>query len=129
MYSPRKQGPGRAKNVKALKMVISAIVVIPALAHIFYIGATSSLTNYYLSVDELLAQGPSLRGEEVRLAGEVVPGSIEWEWSTSTLRFQVGDKGSIPVIYRGLPPDTFRGASPSYWKAGTKREAIFGPPP
>lgn len=99
---------------KPLKLAIGAIVIIPALPHIVYIGATSSLTNYYLSVDELMAQGPSVRGEEVRLAGEVVPGSIEWEWSTSTLKFQVQDKESMPVIYRGLPPDTFRGASPSY---------------
>ncbi|MFQ6000634.1 MAG: cytochrome c maturation protein CcmE [Anaerolineae bacterium] len=94
---------------KPLKLAIGAIIIIPALAHIVYIGATSSLTSYYLTVDELVAQGPSLHGEEVRLAGEVVPGSIEWEWSTSTLKFQLQDKESIPVIYQGLPPDTFRG--------------------
>ncbi len=110
---------------KPLKLAIGAIVIIPALAHIVYIGATSSLTNYYLTVEELLAQGPSLHGEEVRLAGEVIPGSIEWEWSTSTLKFQVQGKESIPVIYQDLPPDTFRGGITVILEGRYEEEGYF----
>lgn len=110
---------------KPLKLGIGAIIIIPALAHIVYIGATSSLTNYYLTVDELIAQEPSLRGGEVRLAGEVVPGSIEWEWGTSTLRFQVQDKESMPVIYQGLPPDTFRGGITVILEGRYEEEGYF----
>ena len=67
--------------------------------------------TYYYEVDELLAQGSSVNGENVRVNGQVSPGSVEQEAQGRILRFTMVDiegKGSLPVVYQGVVPDTFQ---------------------
>ena len=63
---------------------------------------------YYLSVDELYSQVPSIYGQRVRVAGLVDRQSVDWELGSSTLRFSVAEgETKMPVIYEGLVPDAF----------------------
>ncbi len=89
-----------------MKIVIAAVVLLPVLAHVVYDVADSPLTNYYVTVDEYATRSATT---PVRVGGAVVPGSIQWDNATRTMRFQIaGDKTTLDVIYRGVAPDSFR---------------------
>ncbi len=89
-----------------IKLVIAGIILLPVLAHLGYAIANSNITDYYITVDEYLARSAST---PVRIAGEVIPGSIQWDNATRTMRFQIaGGTNKVDVTYRGLVPDSFR---------------------
>jgi cytochrome c-type biogenesis protein CcmE len=65
---------------------------------------------YHLSVGELLARGEEAYEEEVRVGGMVIPGSVNQEPASQTLRFEITDDAgnTLPVVYRGVVPDAFK---------------------
>ncbi len=92
------------------KFLIGGIILLLAAGYLGYTGFMSGATYYY-EVDELLAQGYSVNGENVRVNGQVAPGSVEQEAQGRILRFTMVDiegKGSLPVVYQGVVPDTFQ---------------------
>ena len=66
---------------------------------------------YYFTPTEMtdrLAADPSLHGVGLKLGARVVPGSIKREAGGREYAFVVTDGAkNIPVIYRGIAPDTF----------------------
>lgn len=75
-----------------------------------YLVATAlqNTAVYYLTVSELHAAGPSIYGQPVRVAGNVVPGSIQRDPTSLIVRFEAQDEsGRIPVAYHGVLPDIF----------------------
>jgi cytochrome c-type biogenesis protein CcmE len=63
-----------------------------------------SATAPYLTVTELLAEGPSDR--IVRATGTVVGETIVWDAEETLLRFDLADEeGTLSVDYRGVRPD------------------------
>ncbi len=88
------------------KIVIGAIILLPVLAHLVYAGANSTLTNYYVTVDQYAARSATT---PIRIGGQIVPGSIRWDNATRTMRFRLaGDTAQVDVVYRGAVPDSFR---------------------
>lgn len=88
------------------KVIIGAIILLPVLAHLGYSLAYSTTFNYYVTVDEYAARAST---SPVRVGGQIVPGSIQWDSATRTMRFQVsGDRATLPVVFRGAVPDAFR---------------------
>ncbi len=77
-------------------------------AYLIVTGLQTS-TVYYLTVGELLARGANAYGQQVRVAGDVTPGSVRKADAGLALRFLVEDgSGQMPVYYRGGPvPDIF----------------------
>ena len=96
--------------LKKKKFIIGGIIVFLAIGYLGYTGFVSSATYYY-TVGELLEKGSSIYGENVQVNGQVVPGSVEQEAQGAVLRFTIIDvegKESLPVIYRGVVPDSFK---------------------
>ena len=95
---------------KRKKFVIGGIIVGLALGYLGY-NVFMGAATYYYEVGELMEQGSSVYGENVRVNGEVVPGSLEQESAGRILRFTIvdleGDE-NLPVVYQGVVPDTFR---------------------
>ncbi len=88
------------------KLIVGVIVLLPVLAHLGYGLANSTFTNYYETVDEYAARAQSA---PMRVGGQIVPGSIQWDNATRTMRFQIsGDSAKLDVVYRGAVPDSFR---------------------
>jgi cytochrome c-type biogenesis protein CcmE len=88
------------------KIIIGAIVLLPVLAHLTYAAANSTFANYYITVDEFAARSAAT---PVRVGGQIVPGTIQWDNATQTMRFQLaGDSAKLDVVYRGAVPDSFR---------------------
>ncbi|HTY06001.1 MAG TPA: cytochrome c maturation protein CcmE [Gemmatimonadales bacterium] len=67
--------------------------------------------QYFLTPTELsrkIALDPAFYDVGMKVGAHVVPGSVQRDVATSTLRFTVGDGGATyPVVFHGLPPDTF----------------------
>ena len=88
------------------KIIIGVIALLPVFAHLGYAAVNSTFANYYVTVDEYAARSAST---PVRVGGLIVPGSIQWDNATRTMRFQIaGDNAKLDVIYRGPAPDSFR---------------------
>lgn len=74
----------------------------------FVASALNAGAVYYLTVGELRAKGTEVTGQRVRVAGRVVPGTIER--AGGVLRFTAFDPATeerLPVTYRGVVPDAF----------------------
>ncbi len=92
------------------KFLVSGIVLFVALGYLGYTGFVGGATYYY-TVSELTEQGSSIYGENVRVNGQVTPGSMQQETAGRTLRFTITDierEENLPVVYQGVVPDTFK---------------------
>ena len=90
------------------KFLIGGITVFLAIGYLVFMGFQDS-TTYYYTVSELMEQGSSIYDENVRVKGQVAPGSVEQEAAGRILRFSIIDgEESLSVTYQGAVPDTFK---------------------
>jgi cytochrome c-type biogenesis protein CcmE len=90
------------------RFLIGGTIVFVAIAYLGFMGFQSSATYYY-TVSELMEHGSSIYGENVRVDGQIAPGSVQQEAAGRTLRFIISDEeANLPVVYQGLVPDTFK---------------------
>lgn len=92
-----------------LNWKLGTAVGVLALAVAFLIfNAMGGSAAYYMTVDELHAKGSSIQGEQVKVGGDVVDGSIIRGDIGEEIRFEISNGGaSIPVVYDGDVPDIF----------------------
>lgn len=107
-----------------VRHMVAVLILVPVLAHLFFAISRSPLTNYYITVDELLAnRAPPTR---VRVGAPVVTGSINWNNATRSLTFQLqGESRNLTVTYRGVAPDTFRDGTTVIVEGELNRDGTF----
>jgi len=89
-----------------LKFLVGAAIILVVLGWLIFSNIEGA-TAHYLTVEELLAQGPS--DQMVRVSGLVVGNTIDWDPQRLILRFEIaGEDGSLPVLYQGVRPDMFQ---------------------
>jgi cytochrome c-type biogenesis protein CcmE len=96
--------PSRKRKIRLIVALSAAVVLAGALLYTSFGSAATALTP-----SQALAKGGS--GSTYELTGKVVPGSIQHRRG-DTLLFRVRDRTgtkSVPVAYKGLVSDTFRG--------------------
>jgi cytochrome c-type biogenesis protein CcmE len=109
--------------VKKKKFFIAGIIVFLAIAYLGYIGIRGAAT-YYLTVSEFLEQGSYIYGENMRVNGQVVAGSVEQKGLM--LRFTISEGGkNLPVVYEGVVPDTFKVGSDVVVEGKLNPDGIF----
>ena len=94
-------------QTKKLKFVIGTVVILGAVLTLAITGMEESKA-YYQTVPELKAMGVKAEGRRVRVAGDVVVGSIE-RHEEGVVTFVIDYEGeTLPVRYvgRGPLPDT-----------------------
>lgn len=94
-------------NPKKLKFVAGTVVILGAVLALALTGMEESKA-YYQTVPELKAMGQRVEGRRVRVAGNVVVGSIEHH-GEGVVTFVIDYEGeTLPVKYvgRGPLPDT-----------------------
>ena len=85
------------------KFIIGGAIIVLAVGYLI-VSSIGGSTAYYLTVEEVKAEGPSER--TVRVAGNVMGETIEWNTQELMLRFSIADaSGSLAVIYNGPRPD------------------------
>jgi cytochrome c-type biogenesis protein CcmE len=99
---------GSSTFFRRRKVILAATAVVAALALLIYVGM-SQFATYYVTVSEFMEEGDSVDGKQMRVAGQVVPDSLDWDTENVTLSFVLADgDASLPVVYRGAVPDTFK---------------------
>jgi cytochrome c-type biogenesis protein CcmE len=74
-------------RVKA-RFFVGAGIIVVAIAYLI-VSAIRTTSEYYLTVDEVLARKVELGEQRLRIAGRVKPGTISWDASTLTLKFEM----------------------------------------
>ncbi len=94
--------------LKKKKYLIGGLILIAALIFLGYLGFMGGLTYYY-EVDELLDKANSISGQTVRVSGNVADDVVK---DGLEIRFTIldmsGKEASLPVVYSGAVPDTFK---------------------
>ncbi|GJM15300.1 MAG: cytochrome c-type biogenesis protein CcmE [Thermodesulfobacteriota bacterium] len=89
-----------------LKFIIAIAVIALTVSYLVYGGVKDTMV-YYLTVEELKAQVPTVYDSRVRVSGMVVPGTIMKD-TNGALEFQITDgTQTIDVAYEGIVPDIF----------------------
>jgi cytochrome c-type biogenesis protein CcmE len=83
-----------------------ALVVVTAVGALIYMGVRGS-SMYYMTVEELQAQGDAVYGEKLRLGATVADGSIEAGPDGMTHFVVTDGTNTLPVSYDGGLPDAF----------------------
>ena len=86
------------------KFIIGGAVVVIVIGILIATSFTGS-TSDYLTIAEVRALGPD-QARDSRVAGAIVPDSVEWSTRDLHLTFAIEDEtGILPISYHGPQPD------------------------
>lgn len=89
--------------------VLGGVAVIVVVFGWLLFGGLEKNVVFFLTPQELLAEGTDGVGVPVRLGGQVKPGSVKWDAQKLDLRFVVTDGAKeMEVHSTGAPPQMFR---------------------
>ena len=116
-----------------MKFIIGGVLILAAVVYLI-VSSTQASAEYFMTVNELKAQGQSIVGKNLRVSGAVVGNTIQYDPQSLTLTFEVahvtGDnkevdaegglaavlhaavidpnRSRIKVIYTGPKPDLLK---------------------
>jgi cytochrome c-type biogenesis protein CcmE len=108
-----------------MKFVLGGLVIVGALVWLGFVGFQESKA-YYITVEEFGAMQGTLQGKTFKVAGDVVPGSIDR--SQSPMQFLISSNGkTLRVRYVGkdVIPDTFKDESKAVVEGDLGQDGIF----
>ncbi len=87
-----------------MKFLIGGAVVVVVIG-VLIATSFSGSTSDYLTVAEVRALGPD-QTRNARVAGEIVPDSVQWNTREVHLTFEIADEtGQLAISYYGPQPD------------------------
>jgi len=106
-----------------MKFLVGGAIILVVIGWLIFSNVQGS-TAYYLTVEEVMGQGPSDR--MVRVSGLVVGETIDWDPQQMTLRFEIADEGeSLPVIFKGVRPDMFQDGAQAVVEGKYTTKGVF----
>ena len=112
-------------NNAKLKFVLGGVVIVSALVWLGFVGFQES-KSYYITVDEFYAMQGDLQGKTLKVAGDVVDGSIDR--NKSPMEFVIGQEGkTLRVRYIGhdVIPDTFKDGSKAVVEGVISKDGVL----
>ena len=136
--------------MKINKFVIGGMLILGAVVFLIW-SATTSTSEYFLTIDELHAKGSSIVDKNLRVSGAVIGDTIQYDPQTLTLTFEVahvsGDNAQLAtegglavalhqavmdpsrsrmtVVYVGPMPDLLRHEAQAIVTGHVDTEGIF----
>jgi cytochrome c-type biogenesis protein CcmE len=101
------------------------VVIVLSLGYLAYTGVQES-KSYYVTIKELNGLGDKAYSRRLRVAGNVVPGTIKRQGTH--LEFQLVELDrTLPVVYNGseAPPDTFKDNAQALADGKFGRDGVF----
>ena len=90
-------------------MIFAVFAAVIAFIGWMFVDGFKNTMVYYITVSELKAQGVNAEGRGLRVSGNVLSGSVVRSEDGLVTRFTLDEFGEhIPVVYRGVVPDTFK---------------------
>jgi cytochrome c-type biogenesis protein CcmE len=102
---------------------VAAVAIVLAAVALLFTSALQGTLSYYRTPGEVL-DDPDVRGERVRLGGDVVPGSVRRSGDVVVFRL-AGEGRQIPVEQRGAPPETFREGAAAIVEGTLSPDGVF----
>ena len=98
----------KPKQQNPWKFIIAGVLVVAAVTWLA-ISAGADAKSYYVTIAELQAMGSKAYSRNLRVAGNVLPGSIQRSGTNATFTLVELNK-TVRVQYQGAepPPDTFK---------------------
>jgi cytochrome c-type biogenesis protein CcmE len=94
-----------------MKIPLAVTAILLAMGYLMYTGI-SDTGVYYRTVSEVLDQASIFDGQSLRISGEVVDGTIQYDQDNLTLSFSVrdteNDRVTMRATYQGVMPDAFK---------------------
>jgi cytochrome c-type biogenesis protein CcmE len=120
---------GGRKVLKKRKFLIGGIIILLAIAGLSSLAFKGAATYYY-TVSEVIVQESTLGNQNIRVAGQVAPGSIIRDNSAgNTLNFILIDSNNnqshLSVTYKGAVPDTFKEGNDAVIEGRLSSSSIF----
>ena len=132
------------------KFIIGGLLILAAVVYLIF-SSTAQAAEYFMTVDEIKAQGDSVLDRNLRLSGAVLGDSIQYDPQTLTLTFEVahvpGDNADIEaqgglaavlhaavsdptrqrikVVYVGPMPDLLRNEAQAIMTGHLGADGIF----
>jgi|SRR6185503_5968858 cytochrome c-type biogenesis protein CcmE len=109
----------------SMKFVAAAVVVIAAVSWLAYTGVRDT-KSYYVTITELSAMGNKAYSRNLRVAGNVAPGTIARAGTGAS--FVLIEQGKrLRVNYEGAepPPDTFKDDAQALAVGTYGRDGVF----
>jgi cytochrome c-type biogenesis protein CcmE len=110
---------------KYLKFGSVTVLILCSLGYLAYTGVQDS-KSYYVTIKELNGLGNQAYSKRLRVAGNVVPGSIKRSGTRVDFLLKEQDL-TLPVSYTGTeaPPDTFKDDSQALADGSFGRDGVF----
>lgn len=113
----------KGSRSKQTKLLVGGLVVVVVIGFLIY-SSLGGAAQYYLTVAELKAQGPSDR--IVRVNGLVDGESIQYDPQSLTLRFDlVDDSGRMQVLHHDVMPDMLRDGADAVVEGKYRQDGVF----
>ncbi|MBM4460566.1 MAG: cytochrome c maturation protein CcmE [Chloroflexi bacterium] len=93
---------------RQIKFIVGGIVILLLIVYLIS-NAIATSGAYYRSVSEVVAQQEFLAGKNLRVSGDVVPGSITYNAAALDLNFKIADPKDasklLAIRFHGVKPD------------------------
>jgi cytochrome c-type biogenesis protein CcmE len=116
---------------KYLKFGAAITLIVLTLAYLAYLGAQES-KSYYVTIKELHAMGDDVYKKNLRVAGNVLPGSIKMSGPQADFILVENNEElkvheTLHVVYKGSepPPDTFKDNAQALAMGVYKKDGVF----
>lgn len=110
---------------KKIGFSLALIIVLSSFGYLVYGGIGENLV-YFVTPGELLAKGPQAYDKPIRLGGQVMPGTMQWDAAALDLRFTLQDEdGQVVVHSQKAPPAMFREGQGVIVEGKLNRNGIF----
>lgn len=132
------------------KFILGGLLILAAVVYLI-VSSTQASAEYFMTIDELNAEGPDVVGKSLRASGAVIGDSIQYDPATLTLSFEVahvpGDNADIEaqgglakvlheavidptrsrmqVVYQGPKPDLLRDEAQAIMTGKLGEDGIF----
>ena len=132
------------------KFILGGLLILAAVVYLI-VSSTQASAEYFMTVDEIKAEGSSAVGKSLRLSGAVMGDTIQYDAQTLTLQFDVahvsGDNDEIEaqgglaevlfqavndpsrqritVVYNGPKPDLLRGEAQAIMTGHIGDDGVF----
>jgi len=114
-----------SQTAKYLKFGTAITVILVSMGFLAYTGVQDS-KSYYVTIKELRGMGDGVYSKHLRVAGNVLPGSIKRNGTRVEFMLIENDQ-TLPVVYSGTeaPPDTFKDNSQALADGSFGRDGVF----
>jgi cytochrome c-type biogenesis protein CcmE len=112
-------------NKQGLRIGIAVFVIVSVIAYLAITGVQAN-KSYYVTIQELQAMGQKAYTRNLRVAGNVAPGSIAHNGTNATFVLVENDR-HLQIAYKGEepPPDTFKDNAQALAIGTYGRDGVF----